>query len=315
MHSSWTSTTVSRTNGRLTATLSPSRIRPTQPSEIPVAPCNKIERTPRADFTTGRLPFTQQLDVQSEPRIVLSYSRQAERPCFHHGGRLIVSYHTFRSLWRFGPSRFLTVDMLVLGCVCVVVVTHSFRLFLKYSRIQTTRPPFSFVSLSTRLTTPRSETTPPTTPRTIVHVQAILFTSLGASLFSAFLAMLGKQWLTRSDPSDMRRSVVERSRNRQRKLDGIVAWYFDYVMEPLPPLLQAALSVVGRLLPAAKMARARGIAGVAIGNCGKVGWQRVAALSARSAMSSYAQATVVYFTVHILLFHSTYISDGWRPEV
>ena len=76
-----------------------------------------------------------------------------------------------------------------------------------------------------------------------------------------------------------------------------------------------AANVVGRLLPAAKMARSRGIAGVAIGNCEKVGWQRVAALSARSAMSSYAQATVVYFTVHILLFHSTYISDGWRPDV
>ncbi|KAF9789704.1 hypothetical protein BJ322DRAFT_980551, partial [Thelephora terrestris] len=31
-------------------------------------------------------------------------------------------------------------------------------------------------------------------PRTLVHVQAILFASLAAALFSAFLAMLGKQW-------------------------------------------------------------------------------------------------------------------------
>ena len=58
----------------------------------------------------------------------------------------------------------------------------------------------------------------------------------------------------------------------------------DEVTDPL----WTAGSVVGRLLPAAKMARARGIAGVAIGNCEKVGWQRVAALSARSAMSGYA---------------------------
>ena len=32
-------------------------------------------------------------------------------------------------------------------------------------------------------------------PRAIVQVQAILFASLAATLFSAFLAMLGKQWL------------------------------------------------------------------------------------------------------------------------
>ena len=57
---------------------------------------------------------------------------------------------------------------------------------------------------------------------------------------------------------------------------------------PVRPQGGGVASVVGRLLPAAKMARARGIAGVAIGNCEKVGWQRVAALSARSAMSSYA---------------------------
>ena len=183
MHSSWTSTTVSRTSGRLTATWSPSRIHPTQPSKIPVAPCDRIERTPRADFTAGRLPFRQRLDVQSEPRtVLLSYSPQAEKPCFHCGGRLIVSYRTFPSLWQFGPSRFLTVDMLALGCVCVVVVTHSFTSILKYSRIQTTRPPSPSVSLSTKLTTPRSETVP-LPPRTMVHVQAILLASLGASLF------------------------------------------------------------------------------------------------------------------------------------
>ena len=34
-------------------------------------------------------------------------------------------------------------------------------------------------------------------PRAIIQVQAILYASLAASLFSAFLAMLGKQWLNR----------------------------------------------------------------------------------------------------------------------
>ena len=43
----------------------------------------------------------------------------------------------------------------------------------------------------------------------------------------------------------MRGSAVERSQNRQRKLDGIVAWYFDHVMESLPLMLQAALLLLG----------------------------------------------------------------------
>jgi hypothetical protein len=82
-------------------------------------------------------------------------------------------------------------------------------------------------------------------PRTIVHVQAILFASLAASLFSAFLAMLGKQWLNRYASIDMRGPAIERSQNRQRKLDGIITWYFDYVMEALPLMLQVALLLLG----------------------------------------------------------------------
>ena len=82
----------------------------------------------------------------------------------------------------------------------------------------------------------------------IVQVQAILFTSLASSLFSAFLAMLGKQWLNRYESIDMRGSAIERSRNRQRKLDGIANWYFDHVMESLPLMLQAALLLQGLAL-------------------------------------------------------------------
>ena len=82
-------------------------------------------------------------------------------------------------------------------------------------------------------------------PRTIIQVQAILFASLAASLLSAFLAMLGKQWLNRYVSADKRGSTVERSRDRQRKLDGIVIWYFDHVMESLPLMLQAALLLLG----------------------------------------------------------------------
>ena len=57
--------------------------------------------------------------------------------------------------------------------------------------------------------------------------------------------MLGKQWLNRYTSTYMPGTVVERSQNRQQKLDGIRAWYFDYVMESLPLLLQGALFLLG----------------------------------------------------------------------
>ena len=82
-------------------------------------------------------------------------------------------------------------------------------------------------------------------PHTIIQVQALLLASLASSLFSAFLAMLGKQWLNRYASVDMRGSVIERSQNRQRKFDGIITWYFDQVMEALPLMLQIALLLLG----------------------------------------------------------------------
>ena len=57
--------------------------------------------------------------------------------------------------------------------------------------------------------------------------------------------MLGKQWLNRYEAIDMRGSAIERSHNRQRKLDGIIAWYFDHVLDSLPLMLQAALLLLG----------------------------------------------------------------------
>ena len=80
---------------------------------------------------------------------------------------------------------------------------------------------------------------------TIVQVQAMLYASLAASLLSAFLAMLGKQWLNRYASIDMRGTAVERSQNRQRKLNGIIVWYFDHIMESLPLMLQFALLLLG----------------------------------------------------------------------
>ena len=81
--------------------------------------------------------------------------------------------------------------------------------------------------------------------RMVVQVQSILYASLAASLFSAFLAMLGKQWLNRYASIDMRGSAIERSQDRQRKLDGIIRWYFNHVLESLPLMLQVALLLLG----------------------------------------------------------------------
>ena len=100
---------------------------------------------------------------------------------------------------------------------------------------------------------------------TVVHVQSILYSSLAASLLSAFVAMLGKQWLNRYDQVEMRRSVVDRSRHRQGKMDGMVNWHFDFVMESLPLMLQAALLLLGYALSEYLFSINKTVAGVLIG--------------------------------------------------
>ena len=76
---------------------------------------------------------------------------------------------------------------------------------------------------------------------TLVNVQAMLFSSLAVSLFAAFVAMLGKQWLNRYSQIDMRGSLIDRSRDQQRKIDGMATWGFKFIMESLPVMLQVAL--------------------------------------------------------------------------
>ena len=85
-------------------------------------------------------------------------------------------------------------------------------------------------------------------PRAIVQVQTTLYMSLTISLLSAFLAMLSKQWLNRYASTDMRGTAVQRSQDRQRKLDGIIAWGFEDMMECLPLMLQFALLFLGYAL-------------------------------------------------------------------
>ena len=81
-------------------------------------------------------------------------------------------------------------------------------------------------------------------PPGIITVQSLLYTSLATSLFAAFLAMLGKQWINRY----LRRhggSAADKSRDRQRKIDGLEGWRFRLVIESLPVMLQVALLLLG----------------------------------------------------------------------
>ena len=67
-----------------------------------------------------------------------------------------------------------------------------------------------------------------------------MYASLLISLLAAFVAMLGKQWLSRY----LRRSggsVIERCGDRQQKFDGLKKWQLHFFIESLPVMLQAAL--------------------------------------------------------------------------
>ena len=57
--------------------------------------------------------------------------------------------------------------------------------------------------------------------------------------------MLGKQWLSRYSQVDMRIPLVDRGRDRHRKMNGMATWRFHLVMESLPLMLQVALLLLG----------------------------------------------------------------------
>ena len=77
-------------------------------------------------------------------------------------------------------------------------------------------------------------------PAEIIATSDLLYASLLMSLLAAFVAMLGKQWLSRY----LRHtggSMAERCGDRQRKFDGLEKWPFRFFIESLPVMLQIAL--------------------------------------------------------------------------
>ena len=122
-------------------------------------------------------------------------------------------------------------------------------------------------SLGGHVTTGSAVTPPPWTGPSpdAVRIGATLYASLSATLLAAFVAMLGKQWLKRYSQTEMRGSVIDRCRYRQRKMDGMDMWHFDLVMECLPMMLQAGLLLLGYALSDYLFSVNKVIASVTIG--------------------------------------------------
>jgi hypothetical protein len=78
-------------------------------------------------------------------------------------------------------------------------------------------------------------------PTGIVRAQSILFASLSVTLFVAFIAVLGKQWILYYTRVTTWGNIVERGKERQAKLVGLQKWGLHLIMESLPVLLQFAL--------------------------------------------------------------------------
>ena len=79
----------------------------------------------------------------------------------------------------------------------------------------------------------------------VVQAQSILFASLSVTLFVAFIAVLGKQWILYYTRASTWGSIVDRGKERQLKFVGLQKWGLHFIMESLPVLLQFALLLFG----------------------------------------------------------------------
>jgi hypothetical protein len=82
-------------------------------------------------------------------------------------------------------------------------------------------------------------------PTGVVRAQSILFASLSVTLFVAFVAVLGKQWILYYTRVSTWGNIVDRGKERQAKLMGLQKWGLHLIMESLPVMLQFALLLFG----------------------------------------------------------------------
>ena len=82
-------------------------------------------------------------------------------------------------------------------------------------------------------------------PSSVSRAQSILFASLAVTLFVAFIAVLGKQWILYYTRGSTWGSIIDRGKERQDKFVGLQRWGLHFIMESLPVMLQFALLLFG----------------------------------------------------------------------
>ncbi|KAF7363954.1 hypothetical protein MSAN_01053700 [Mycena sanguinolenta] len=98
----------------------------------------------------------------------------------------------------------------------------------------------------------------------VILAQSFLYSSLFITLFTALLAVLGKQWITYYEAAGSRGSTEERGLERQRKFDGLRQWKFDIILQSFPLLLQLAVFLFSAALSSYLWTLHRTIAIIAI---------------------------------------------------
>jgi hypothetical protein len=82
-------------------------------------------------------------------------------------------------------------------------------------------------------------------PISIVRAQSILFATLSVTLFVAFIAVLGKQWILYYTRVTTWGNIIDRGKEHQVKFVGLQKWGFHVIMGFLPVMLQFALFLFG----------------------------------------------------------------------
>jgi hypothetical protein len=81
-----------------------------------------------------------------------------------------------------------------------------------------------------------------------VTAQSILFTSLSVTLFVAFVAVFGRQWIHSYTRGTTWRNIADRGKERQTKLTGLHKWGLHLILESLPVMLQFSILLFGAAL-------------------------------------------------------------------
>jgi len=87
-------------------------------------------------------------------------------------------------------------------------------------------------------------------PSSVIGAQSVLLASLSITLFVAFVAVLGKQWILYYTRVTTWGNIVNRGKERQAKLVGLQKWGLHLIMDSLPVMLQFALLLFGVALAA-----------------------------------------------------------------